>query len=473
MGRRVRRAARAVGLVVVWPVLLVGTGCATAGAAWRSGPAGIPAEWSLRDHLSYGRAGAAWKSMGDRKVAPSDALLRHMYRGVIGYYAGEFDGGAHALDRAWTIAGDRYTKHVSAGAVSLVTSDAALPYYPLTTEWMFIPYYGGLNWLARNEPFEAAVEARRLAALLAADVGPMPPAQLQGVLRYVSGVIFEAAGERQDALVAYRNAAALLGGLPGDTTLASPGEGDVVILIEDGYVGRPAPRSLGIYMSGDELVALTSGNDASRLAAAQVVERRSWDRRNGFDSKLDVGWLTYEVNWSTFEMPAQNGPPLGARVGVRAAEVITGDVSASVREDYDRGQGARLTRAIARTAIRFAAMEAAEKAFDKASETRKDRKKDGKKGGGWGSILLGIGLAASSVTSAAIDQPDLRAWQLLPDRLSVARLRLPVGEHPIEVVRGEEVVSLGTVTITPGGVAVMTHRWWPGGRRGAPVARVP
>ena len=469
MSRGVARVARLAKLAVVWSLPVLGTGCATATAAWRSGPAGIPVEGNLRRQLSYGQAEEAWAALGDRKVAPSDALLRHMYRGVIGYHSGNHDAATRAMDRAWIIAGDRYTKKISRGVASLVTSDAALAYDPGATEWMFIPYYGGLNWLARNEPDEAAVEARRLAALLSAEMGPLPPRGLQGVLRYVSGVMFDAAGERQDALVAYRNAAALLGELPGDTLLPNPDEGDVVILIEDGYVGRPVPRSLGVYMSGDELVALTTGNKASRLAVAQVVEERTWSRRHGWNSELEVGWLTYEVNWATFRAPARDGVALGARSGNYEARVVTADVSEAVGADYDRDQGARLTRAIVRTAIRYSAMKAAERSFDKAAEERKERKAEGKKGGGWGRILIGLGLGIASLTSAAIDQPDLRAWQLLPDRITVARMRLPVGEHPIEVVRGDEVISLGTVNITRGGVAVMTHRWWPE-RAGTSVA---
>ncbi|MEX2181949.1 MAG: hypothetical protein WD771_07900 [Gemmatimonadaceae bacterium] len=465
MDRRAHRVPglpRPLRLAVALPLLWLGGGCATAGAAWRSGPAGVSAEWALRDHLSFGRADAAWTSMRDKKIAPADVLLRHMYRGVISLHAGEFDAGTRSMDRAWTIAGDRYTKRLSAAAVSMVTSDAALPYDPGVTEMMFIPYYGGLNWLARNERVEAAVEARRLAALLASDAGPKPPVGLQGVLRYVSGVMFESAGERQDALVAYRNAAALLGTLPGDTLLAPPDAGDVVVIIEDGFVGRPEPRTLGVWMDGDELVALTTGKKNERYLVARTVAERRHDRTFHEPGFSRVGWLTYEVNWASFAAPSRGSIGVGARsAGVEFA-TVTADVTAAVQDDFEREQPARLARAIARAAIRYAAMEAADKAFESARKERKKNKEEGEKGGGWGRILLGIGLLATSVTSSAIDQPDLRAWQLLPDRITVARLRLPVGEHPIEVVRGGEVVSLGVVTVTPGGVAVLNHRWWSG-----------
>lgn len=461
MGRRVLRAARRSGLVVALFVPLFGTGCATASAAFRAGPAGIPAERSIRNSLASGRAASAWAAMSDKKIAPRDALLRHMYRGLIAVQSGDHEAGSRALDRAWTIAEDRHTKSLSRGAASLVTADATLPYDPGVTERMLIPYYGGLNWLARNERFEAAVEARRLSSLLASDEGPRPPAQLAGVLRYVSGVIFEAAGEQQDAIVSYRNAAALLGELPGDTTFARRDSGDVVVIIESGFVGRPEPRSFGVFMNGDELVALTTGGRESRLAVATVVERRSWDRHNGLQHDVNIGWLTYEINWATFVASTSPGGRAGARAGGIEAATISADVTAAVEADFQRDQPARLTRAIARTAVRYAAMQAAERAFDKAGETRKKKKEEGEKGGGWGSILVGIGLAATSLTSAVIDQPDLRAWQVLPDRLTIARLRLPPGEHPVEVTLGDEVVSLGNVTVRPGGVAVMTYRWWP------------
>ena len=76
-------------------------------------------------------------------------------------------------------------------------------------------------------------------------------------------------------------------------------------------------------------------------------------------------------------------------------------------------------------------------------------------------ILTGIGLLALHVGSQVLDQPDLRAWQVLPDRVSVARMRLPVGEHVIEVTRDGESYSLGAVTVRPGSVTVLVKRWFP------------
>jgi hypothetical protein len=400
--------------------------------------------------------------MGDRKVAPRDLLLRHLYRGVIGLHAGEFAAGAKSMDRAWQIVEDRYTKRLSTGAMSLVTSDATLPYYPLATEHYFIPYYGALNWLAQGDLDETAVEARRLAMLLQADGARKPAPELEGALRYVSGVLFEAAGEREDARVAYRNAAALLGSLPGDTLAAGPDSGDVVVILEDGFVGRPQPQTLGVYTNADELVALTTGPDADRLVVANRVAARRYDR---FDHDPSIGWLTYEVNWATFGDPTPGAPQLAVRAEPGSFHMLSAEVTGSVGADFSRELPAKLARGVARAAVRYAAMRAAEGQFDKAINGDDDEDDKEKKENRFGRVLLGLTLGLFSVSSSVIDQPDLRAWQLLPHRLTIARLRLPVGEHPVELQIGGATYVLGTATVRPGGVVVLTHRAWPGGAR--------
>lgn len=458
---RAHRLRIHVKLAVVLPFIFVMNGCAAANAAWRAGPMGIAAEWTIRDHLAYGRPAQAWAAMGDKDIAPRDALLRHMYRGVIGLHAGEFDEGARSMDRAWAIVDDRFTKRLSRGAASLVTSDASLPYYPLPTEHLFIPYYGAMNYLALGEMDEAMVETRRLAMLLQSDAGSRPTKELEGALRYVSGVLFEAAGEREDARVAYRNAAALLGTLPGDTLAAGADSGDVVVIVEDGFVARPQPQTLAVFADGDEFLALRRGRDADRLVVANRVRDRSRDPNW---HAPEVGFARYEVNWATIGP----GTPSSARVAVRtdpaAFAMMSVGVSPSVAQDFTALVPDKLARGIARAAVRAAAIKVAGHQLDQAISDDSDDDDDEERSTA-GRVLQGIfglllgGIAASSTV---IDQPDLRAWQVLPDRLSIARLRLPVGEHPIYVSQDDKPVLIGTATVRDGGVAVMNYRLWPG-----------
>ena len=145
-----------------------------------------------------------------------------------------------------------------------------------------------------------------------------------------------------------------------------------------------------------------------------------------------------------------------------SAQTVSASVSDAVRAEFERAQPARLARAIARAVLRDAALKGAGDAFSKAADGDDDDDDDDKKAKAAGRVLLGLGLLVAGASSAILDQADLRAWQLLPDRVTVTRMRLPVGEHPVEILRGGEAVSLGTVTVRPGSVTLLTHRFFPG-----------
>jgi hypothetical protein len=484
--RRPTRGALLLALAI--PLL---TGCAAAGQSWRAGPAGIPVERELRAQLTAGEFEAAYASLRNKKVAPADLLLRHMYRGVAALHAGDHEAGARHLDRAWEISWERWTKRLGDGAMAMVTGDGALPYEPGPAEMMFIPYYGALTWLARNERHSAAVEARRLSRLLESEQGAQPGDAFRGVMRYVAGAMYEVAGERNDADVSYRNAARLLGGAPLDTIPPDAGHGDVVVIVEDGFVIRPEPRSLVFWFSDGELSALSGDSPDERHRTVQELRRRQ---------RLQHDWAAMGFHAATLHWPAMEPEhhvaehaPVGARalVGVPSAtpvafadagrsatmalgipssqamitaQAVSASVSDAIRADFERDQPARLARAIARVALRDAALRGAGKAFERAVDDDDDEGDDEKGKGAKkaGNILLGVGLLFAGASSAVLDQPDLRAWQLLPDRLTVTRMRLPVGEHPIEITRGGEAVSLGTVSVRPGSVTLLTHRFFPG-----------
>jgi hypothetical protein len=472
-------------LLALAPLLL--GGCASAGHAWRAGPAGMEAERVIRGQLTSGQYETVLISLKDKKLAPSDRLLQHMYRGVAALHAGEFEIGTRSLDRAWQIADDRWTKRLGDAAAGMTTGEGALPYSPPPAERMFLPYYGALNWLARNERDDAAVEARRLSGLLAGENAAMPDTNFLGAMRYIAGVIFETVGDRNDADVAYRNSAALLGGaLPMDTIPPDSAHGDVVVLIEDGFVVRPEPRELDFWLNDDEVKVLDGSDDLARLETFSQVR----GRRHGHGGWESEDYRLVSLRWPT--MPAQHDfaprASIGARVwtgeAFRYAPMLELDVSDAVRTDFERRQPARLSRAVARAALREATLKGAGKAFDaagkeiaKPEEDDDDEGDDEEKGtNGWkvaAAVILGLGLFAIHTSSVILDQPDLRAWQVLPDRVAIARFRLPAGEHQVEVTRDGVAYSLGTVTVEGGRVTVLTHRWWPDAPRVVAQVRDP
>ena len=294
---------RAAGMRRTRAVLLAATLAATATAcasARRGTIAALPPEavragltesdYQLRRSLargSYDSAAALVAPNG--ALAPDDELLAALYRGSTLYYAGRFDTAGLALDQAAIVADDRFTKSISKNLLALLTNDGALPYEPTQTERLMMNFYGMLDYLRRGDPSGAAVEARRISALLErfdsrSDSVDIPT---RALLNYLAGATFEAAGEPADADVSYRVARALAGdsALPFPLTgkarrramaaaprvapgTAPPRMGEVVIVVEHGFVAHRVPRML--------LVPVT---EVSSINSAARPKRRSRQRR--------------------------------------------------------------------------------------------------------------------------------------------------------------------------------------------------
>lgn len=268
------RPLAAARILVLAGVLLGSAGCARIFSSFDVAPNGMPRrDDNLRRLLASGQADSALARVAEKgESAPEDELLRALYSGILAHYAGAYDSSAVALDRAAELAEDRYTKRVSRAALSLVTNDKVLPYDPGETERLLIHYYGALNFLRRGSVEGAAVEARRLSALLER-VEVVRDSSLHGWLRYFSGAVFEAAGEWNDADVAYRNARALLG--PGlEVPERSWSMGEVVVLVEEGFVAHRVEQAVTIPLYSFELSRLSRGDTGERLGAAAMVTAR-------------------------------------------------------------------------------------------------------------------------------------------------------------------------------------------------------
>ena len=287
----------------------------------------------------------------------------------------------------------------------------------------------------------------------------------------------------------------------------TPTHGDVVILIEDGFVDRPEPNSLLFWYQKNDLDDIDSDDYDRRSAAVTRMGARRYDQRDWAADRYRASRCAGRrwIPRSTCTTPLRSTrrtrgdgchgsrravAPCRFGASVASGGTITMNVSDAVRADFDRGQPARLARAsrvrwcATRRSTAQAAFETAGEIATSDDESKKDKKPDnlpeknkkgendsaddGGDGKGWkiaGAVIVGLAMLFVHAGSQVLDQPDLRAWQLLPDRVTVARMRLPVGEYPIEVTRDGEAFSLGTVTVRPGSVTVLTHRWWPDDRR--------
>lgn len=271
------RHLAALRLLVLAGLVLGSTGCARLFSSYDVAPNGLSRrDDALRHLLVAGRADSALVRVEPKgESAPEDDLLRSLYSGILAHYAGSYESSGGFLEHAADLAEDRYTKRVSRAALSLISNDKVLPYEPGDTERLLIHYYAALNYLRLDDLTGAAVEARRLSALLEREEAPRD-STLHGWMRYLSGMIFEAAGERNDADVAYRNAAALLGPgvLPTEGTGPDGGMGEVVVLIEEGFVAHRVEQAIVVPLYPFELDRLSGGEMGTRLGAAAEISAR-------------------------------------------------------------------------------------------------------------------------------------------------------------------------------------------------------
>lgn len=470
------------------------TGCAR--AALQYGRDGLaPVDRLVRSNLEAGQYGSAYEASFQRDAGARDRLLRALSAGALGLYASRTDSSVWALDRAWALTEDRWSKKVSNAAAALVTNDYVLPYTPGATERLFIPFYGALSWMSRGDLDDAAVEARRLTQLLgiAADSSDATAAsEVRGLLHYVAGAVFEAAGERTDAEVAYRNAARLVRvPVSRDTTVADSLAGDVVVVLEQGFVGHPVPRNETIWLTPDEFTTLRLLGDERASGTANAIRMREGLRGYGPYYGPFYPRRRYEmgisINWSEFAdgRPVARGVSLASSGATSATawQRADGNVSRAVRADFERGQAARFARALIRAAGRATLVKAAGDQLSKADGNDSplgDRRGDGHSRSGnrvgtdvvangrtvdkedrastAGRVVAGLGLFALAAASEVNDRPDLRSWNLLPHDLCVMRLRLPAGEQDVRaVVDGQEVI-IGHTVVRAGQVTVLAQR---------------
>ena len=315
-------------------------------------------------------------------------------------------------------------------------------------------------------------------------------------------------------------------GPPGPPAQPAGRGGDVVVLLEHGFVAHRVERSLNVPLFPLEADALHDPDSNVRYAAASCVASRAFQDRYDFsdilvesgtdwrgssggkcivpgasqsESNSDdpgrdfylmrVAWpemvssgLATDLSVLGLSIEAEVGPlqmasldsvpvaamalPAGLDAGLlppadNAAEgspgsqflvakpAMRGSVSDAVTDEFEDQLGGILIKMVARTALKYQLARGIEKELDKENE-----------------ILGDIAFFTANAAAALFERADTRSWHLLPDEVSVVRLRLPAGIHPltlqVETDRGgTQLIDLGEVDVRDGSVHVLSARVWP------------
>ncbi|MEO8562165.1 MAG: hypothetical protein ABI601_08835 [bacterium] len=455
----VARARRRAAHMLTMAALAAGlTGCATLRATlhgYDQGRNGIArVQERLRDALVAGDfpTALAWRE--------DDALLRALTQATSAYYASQFQRAGALLDSAALLADDRITTSVSRDALALVTSDNARPYQTRPTERLFIAYYGMLSYARLESWEEAAVEARRLVALVAQRDGDREAEEqpLHATLEHLAGAVFERAGRAGEAQVAYRAAHRILAAAPENLPRLAEGEGEVLVVVERGFVAHRVTEQLNVFFGddeGDDDTLDTSRRGGRRPSSSIESIGHVWSSRgntpprSGDIDTTRAGRRRHHDDdggyWLAVAFPAlrRGARPSGETIQLSAEGVsakalpIASVLDDAAAVDERRDRLAMMARAIARASAKYAIAKAVK---DTKGETA------GK--------LANMGVSL-------LERADVRSWHLLPQEVRLLRLTVPAGPRALRLVlSGGRVVDLGLVTVRPGEVTIVPYRLW-------------
>ena len=371
-----------------------------------------------------------------KEISSNDGLLYAQESGRIAQVNGQFEQSKTYYQQAisaYKAFDDQAKVSVSdmgAKASSLLLNDNAIPYRGPGYERIMLHQYQALNYLFANDAQGAMVEVRRSNELQASEqaryqksqksvqsmangtinteidklgkaAGTVTSSFLNAYSYYTTGLLYELLGEPNDAFIDYRKAAQISPDNPflqqdlvrlakqlampqydefkrrwGDATLAKAGQGQIVMLIERGFV--PEKQSLTVPFT------------------------------------IDGNWQT--ISLATYQPSDRQVAPTsiqGLGTVLEAAPIANIDALAinALKED--------LPAALVRQALRVYAKAEMAQSVRSDSKRRNDQ--------------IDAGAIAMQIFNVVTEQADRRSWLTLPKQAQIARQHLDQGQYDISL----------------------------------------
>ena len=428
-------------LAIGWPSLLslllvlagggITAGCATYTETSRS----------LQERLVAGEPEQALQILEKRAGGREDRVLYLLNKGMLLRLAGDFAASNQVLEEAKELIDRLVVISISEQTAALSVNDAKRSYIGDPYERILLHLYKTLNYLALADYVAARVEILQADLALGQLSEQERKLGAEGIMRYLSGLVFEQTGERSDALIAYRKAFAAYHSTGGAAAVPRSLQLDLLRLARRQGLDDEVRRYrdlFGVESLPDDRTRQGRGEVTVILGTglAPVRQEQSINVLAGSNAR----W--YRVA-TPFYPPRRAAPEVEIRVVANDEEVM-----AVLGEDLDN-----LARRALEAAMPGITGRALARLVVKGSAIREVEKND---------QLLGI---MANIAAVASERADTRSWVTLPARLHFARLYLPSGRYEIRVEwlgSGGRVLMSRVyqgVEVQPEGVVYIQDHW--------------
>jgi uncharacterized protein len=390
----------------------------------------------MRQALLQGRPDLALVDV-ERGGYSSDVMV-NMNRGMLRRINRDYEGSNLALEIAKKQIDQLYGISVSEQTGSVIINDEAISFKGDRFEQVLVHAYKALNYISLGQLDEARVE------MLQADVKMMEWGETpedDPFTRYLTGVVFEALGETDDARIAYSRAVEVYKKTKSKHGLNVPMQlkNDLLFMLskagmnneflqykkEFGMNGYKAPNTQGM---GELIVLMHNG----------LAPQRD---QTGIQTYSTEMALTIRIAIPTYPNPPAYVNQMRLQVaGLQKMLEPVENIDGLARAALDSDIAGITARALARAVVK-----------------KKMEKEAADRGGGLAQLALFVVNTASEIA-------DTRCWNTLPQQIELSRLYLPEGTYQLKLdVIGQNGVVIDTynmpVSIKSGRKTIVSEHW--------------
>ena len=413
-------------------------------------------------------------------------VLYGMDRGMTLQLAGEYEQSNMVLEQAEDEVDRLYTRSIRTESLAFMTNDNSLPYEGEPYEQVMINVLKALNYASLNRWQDALVEARRIdhrLNVLSDRTKDKAAYRDDGFARYLSGILYESAGDVNNAFIAYRKAYETFDAARGWSRTGAPIQlradllrtadalhlsqefaeyhelfpetpwksieeqqqlAQVLVISYNGRAPHKEDQFLDLPISGDALALVlvnrgfSSGNREQHRAADSVLYGL-----NGRVVRVALPKIVpqkTQVPVDTVSLTPEQGAPV----------IVRTELAQNVTALADKALSERLAgiavKAVARAAFKYSLAEGASRGSQQAV------------GGDLGPLVgLAVGLLTKGFAVAS-EESDKRSWRTLPDEIHLARSWVSPGEYRVGTSANGTGASTRMLALRAGQTAIIIQR---------------